>query len=127
MEQKELFQFSEDNALEIIMGISLDGRISYANQLAMEQLEYGDELYGTNITEIFPELFQVEDNQLIYDTRKYGVLREVMAYRFNRTCFPARMKFFEAPGFVGDAAYICLAYDISNESFLEKRIVLAGQ
>ncbi len=127
MEQKGLFQFSVDNALEIIMGISSDGRISYANQLAMEQLEYGDELYGTQITEIIPEVFQTEANQLIYDTRKYGVLREVMAYRYNRTCFPARMKLFEASGTAGDSAYICLAYDISNENFLEKRIVLAGQ
>lgn len=127
MEQKELFQFSVDNALEIIMGISLDGRISYANQLAMDKLEYGDELYETYITEVFPEVFQVEDNRLIYDAQKYGVLRDVMAYRFNKTCFPARMKLFEAPQTAGDYAYICLAHDISNESFLEKRIVLAGQ
>lgn len=127
MEQREVFQFSVDNALEIIMGISLDGRISYANQLAMEQLEYGDELYGIYITEIFPETFQIENNQLIYEPQKMGVLREVMAYRFNRTCFPARMKLFEDKRFSGNVAYICLAYDISNESFLEKRIVLAGQ
>ncbi len=127
MEQKGLFQFSVENALEIIMGISLDGRICYANQLAMEQLEYGDELYGVYITEIFPEVFQVEDNRLIYPAQKLGVLREVMAYRFNRTCFPARMKLFETGGTAGDSAYICLAYDISNENFLEKRIVLAGQ
>lgn len=127
MEHNGLFQFSIDNALEIIMGIGLDGRIVYANRMAMEQLEYGDELYGILITEIFPEAFRIEGDQLLLVERELGMLQEVMAYRFNRTCFPSKMKLFESAGFAGKSAYICMAYDISNENFLEKKVVQAGQ
>lgn len=127
MERNGLFQFSIDNALEIIIGISLSGRIVYANRMSMEQLEYDDELYGTSVTEIFPEVFRIEDGQLVLVGITLGVLQDVMAYRWNRTCFPAKMKLFQAAGLAGDSAYICMAYDVSNENFLEKRVAQAGQ
>ncbi len=127
MEQNRLFQFSIDNALEIIMAVGSDGRIVYANHMAMEQLEYGDELYEALITEIFPEAFRIENNQVALVDRQLGALREVMIYRYNRTCFPGKMKLFEATGMARGCTYICMAYDISNESFLEKRVTQAGQ
>ncbi len=127
MGQTGLFQFSIDNALEIIMGIDRLGRIVYANQKAMEQLEYGDELYDALITEIFPEAFRIEGGSLVLVDRVIGKLQETMAYRWNRTCFPAKMKLFESAGFAKEAVYICMAYDISNEFFLEKKVARVAQ
>lgn len=127
MEQNGLFQFSIENALEIIIGIDGNGQIVYANRVSMEQLEYGDELYELQITEIFPGLFQVSNGQLELVEVKPGMLQNAMAYRRNRTCFPVKIKLFETEHFSSNFKYMCMAYDITHTSFLEKKVSQAGQ
>ena len=121
MEQSSWFQFSIENALEIIMGIDGHGKIVYANQLSKNLLEYGGELCGTLITEIYPEMFQIIDNQLEFTEAKLAVLQNTMAYRKNRTCFPARVKLLNVTPFTNDFKYLCMAYDFTHENFWEKK------
>ncbi len=139
MGQDGLFQYSIDNALEIVIIFDNNGKIVYANQEAKHQLEYRDELCGNQITDIFPGAFLVMDGMLTIElTTEDGVeekedVRHMMAYRKNRTCFPARVRILpyegsdEQPISNGEKLYVCTAYNLTNENFLEKKANLAGQ
>lgn len=127
MEQNSLFDFLMENALEIILVLDEKGVITYANQLAYRLLEYEETLYGRTIVEIFPGAFEIENGRLELSEGKMGTLQTVMAYRKNRTCFPAKMKLLYRENVSADSTYICMAYDFSNENFLERRISRAGQ
>ncbi len=122
-----MYQFSVENALEIIMGIDRYGQIVYANQMAKDQLEYGEELCGTLISEIFPGSFEVEDGRLEFWGLRYGVLQNATAYRKNRTCFSSKIKLFEASEFGCNFEYICMAYETTHEIFWEKKAKQAVQ
>ena len=138
MDQNSLFRFSIDNALEIILIFDDSGTILYANQTAGQTLEYYEELADSPITEIFPGEFQIQNGEINYTCRMDGTFQNLMAYRKNRTCFPVKVKFlvhneatnkFMIPGrrfddlplYGGQRTYICMAYDISKEDFLEKK------
>lgn len=139
MEQSGLFQFSIDNAMEIIMIFDDSGTILYANQTAREKTEYYDELSGSLITRIFPEEFQLDNGGLSYTCKMDGTVQNMMVYRKNKTCFLVKAKLFihkeettrfTAPGmrfddlplYSGQQTYVCTAYDASKEEFLEKRV-----
>ena len=96
MENGTLFQFSMDNALEIIFTFDDSGIITYANKAAGEQLEYGDEFCGLSVTEIFPGGIEMEHGKPVFSddagNEEDQVYRNIMAYRKNRTCFPAKVK-----------------------------------
>lgn len=136
MEYSDLFQFSVENALEIIVITDTGGTIVYANTAAKEQLEF-DELLGNKITDIFPGDFQVEKDRLVSESSTDGTFHNFMAYRGNKTCFPAKVKFFFLENCEnshmlyqlqkGEDYYICVALDVSTESFLEKKASQAGQ
>ncbi len=129
----ELFRFSIDNALEIMIIFDTEGKIVYANQSAKEQLEYGEDLCTNSITDIFPGEFQSEDGSFMLEDNMNDWLGDMMAYRKNRTCFPAKVKLmvFDEP-FKGDEAfslkknrlYICQIHNATTQNLLEKR---AGQ
>lgn len=121
MEQSSWFQFSIENALEIVMGIEYDGKITYANRVSKNQFEYGDELCGTLITEIYPEVFRITAGRLEFVELGFEELKDTMAYRKNRTCFPSKVKVFDVRPFNDAFPYICMAYDITHESFWEKK------
>lgn len=135
MEQSGLFQFSIDNALEIILIFDGCGKIVYANQSACNLLEYKQELCGSLISDIFPGAFRVEDGLLVQECGASGEVQNMMAYRKNRTCFPVKMKLLvykEAQGMDTTISgvqqlYLCTAYDVSTENFLEKKASQAGQ
>ncbi|MBQ7955454.1 MAG: hypothetical protein IJ282_06850 [Lachnospiraceae bacterium] len=127
MEQNGLFQFSIDNALELILVFNDSGIITYANQAAKNQLEYGENLKGTLITEIFPGDLVIEDGCLIKNWEDSDELREMMVYRKNRTCFPAKMRISTYGQYPWDRAYICMAYDIIDTNLLKKVADQAGQ
>ena len=139
MNQNSLFQFSIDNAMEIVFIFDDSGKILYANRSAKDLLMYYEDLCGCPVTEIFPGEFSVQDGIVGYTCRMDGVFQSMMAYRRNRTCFPVKVKFlihdgafaaFEIPGqrfddlplYGGQRTYICMAYDISKEDFLEKKV-----
>lgn len=136
MDQNGLFRFSIENALEIMIIYDAQGLIVYANQAARKQLEYEEQLYGSSITDIFPGEFRIEDGNLQAEYEADGELRNMMAYRKNRTCFPARAKllvcdekFKEDAGFAKyheERLYLCAAYNASAQNFLEKKANQAG-
>ena len=125
MDQNGLFRFSMDHAMEIIFFFDQNGVIRYANQSAERQLEYGkDELCGCLLTDVFPgETGRIKD--FFNDESPDGKSREIMLYRKNRTCFPAmvRMLVYEEPQAwkAGQKIYLCMAQDVSKESYLEKK------
>ena len=132
MGQNSLFQFSIDNALEIIVIFDDGGTILYANQSAKEQLEY-EELCDSPITEIFPGAFQIADGCIVMEMQADGEMQTMMAYRKNRTCFPVKAKLFaydNAEEFgINDEQqiYVCTALNASTEDFLEKQANRAEQ
>ena len=137
MEESGLFRFSIDNALEIVIIFDDSGTITYANQSAKQQLEYGEEICGSLITDIFPKSFQIEAGILRPECKMDGSLQNMMAYRKNLTCFPAKVKVLAYGKEQGQQEdwrlhkkqplYICTANDASTENFLEKRASQAGQ
>lgn len=132
MEQRDIFQFSMENALEMILIFDDDGRIVYANQSAQQMLEYEESLCGKPVEDIFPGAFEVEnDFCVLKNNAKKNEIHNMMAYRRNRTCFPVKMKtlVYESADVreSGQTLYICTAYDASNENFLEKKTSQAVQ
>ena len=139
MAHNSLFRYLIDNAMEIILIFDDSGTVLYANNSAEDALEYEDKLCGCPITEIFPGEFTVQDGLMSSTCHMDGTFQSMMAYRKNRTCFPVKVKFriheeadkkFTIPGqrfddlplYGGQRTYICMAYDISKEDFLEKKI-----
>lgn len=127
METDSLFQFSIENVLEIVLVFNGSGIITYANQAAWQQLEYSEELLqARKITDVFPNEFVYEDGQIVIKPGELGVNRDMMAYRKNRTCFPARVRICCYRSGMRPV-YICMAENISTENYLEKQVSLAGQ
>lgn len=144
MDQNSLFRYAVDNSLSIVMIFDDSGTILYANQTASKKLEYYEELCRSPISEIFPGEFEVHDGKLSYTCKMDGSLQSAMAYRKNRTCFPVQVKFlvhdnssrlFSVPGmryddlpfYGGQRTYICTAYDMTKEDFLEKKVSSADK
>lgn len=120
MEQANFFQFTIEQALEMMIVFDACGTILYANPAAENMLKYKDTLYGQCITEIFPM-----EEDLKECVEKYaGEVQKLMAYRGNRTCFPVNVKIVLCPEtFQGkQPVYVCVANDTSAENFLEKKI-----
>lgn len=128
MEQSNLFRFSMDNALEMILVFDTQGRIVYTNLSAEKQLEYKDGLQGRSITEIFPGVFEERIDGLRFVGKSDGNFSNIMIYRGNKTCFPAKGRILTYPSlYNGRQVYICTASDISAENFLEKKATHADQ
>ncbi len=139
MDQNSLFRFSIDNAMEVILIFDDSGTILYANRAAGYALEYYDELNNSHIFDIFPGDFQMQNGTISYTCVMDGTYQTLMAYRKNRTCFPVKVKFMvhnaaeqlfvmpgrrfdDLPRYCGQRTYVCMAYDISKEDFLEKKV-----
>ena len=139
MDQNSLFRYAVDNVIGLVLIFDDTGTILYANQAAGKKLEYYEELCMSPITEIFPGEFTIHDNKMTHTCKMDGSLQNMMAYRKNRTCFPVQVKFlvhnetprqFAIPGqrfddlplYGGQRTYICTAYDITKEDFLEKKV-----
>lgn len=144
MDQNTLFQFSIDNILEMVLIFDVRGTVIFANQTAEQQLEYKDKLCGKQITEIFPGEFETIERGLEFRGKADGTVRSVMAYRGNRTCFPADMKllvcqpssgaysdeysFYQSNALgKGQELYLYTGYDASDKHFLQKKISHAGK
>lgn len=125
MEQDGYYQFSLDNALEMILIFNNMGQITYANKRAETLLGY-DRLEDHCIADIFPGNFDARQGYLtvhcLLDPEKE---QDMDAYRRNKTCFPVRIKVFrdsKNPFF-----FHCLAYDASERNYLMKQNEQARQ
>lgn len=140
MEKNSLFQFLIENAIEIVIVFNSNGKIVCANCTARTQLEYGEELCGNMIDEIFPGGIALTDGILSIHSEGSEVndagqeMHHLIAYRKNRTCFPTKVRVltfedaFKLPGdWAGERIYVCTAYNATNENFLEKKATQAEQ
>lgn len=118
MKYEDLTQYVVEHMDEIMVCFDRSGIVTYGNVSARARLEYGDDLIGTHISEIFPNSFRAEDSGFGTDIEFNEESYELMAYRYNKTCFPIDAKFIDAK----DGIYLCLAEDITRRSFLQKRI-----
>ncbi len=118
MEHSGLFRFSTDQALEIVIIFDEYGKIKYMNQAAKNKLEYEDDILDINIAMILPNAFRVVEGSVSVQILEQNEITDLMAYRKNQTCFPVKAKIMS----FGDE-YVCTAYDMSNEQFLEKKII----
>ena len=119
--EKDLLRFSIDNVTEIVLVFDETGSIVYANHSAEKQLEYDADLTKYCMADVFPAEFQsgeMSDRNIIAQTEGREKIR--MLYRGNRTCFPAKVRIYSyADG--DETQYVCMADNISTESFLEKQ------
>lgn len=116
MEQAELFKFLAEQIMENAIFFGNDGIVIYASQSACETLGF-DDMVGVNICSIFPGVFKMEDEFLDFDTSVLGKIDDYMAYRNNRTCFPAYCKIVSA----SKGIYASLFYNVSDRQLLEKK------
>ena len=78
MEQSNLFRFSIDNALEIIIIFDAEGTVIYTNLAAEKKLEYKDELRGRLITDFLPGVFSNETTGIRFMGKSDGSFRNIM-------------------------------------------------
>lgn len=118
-----MLRFSIDNVTEIVLVFDETGKIVYANRSAEKQLEYEPELTSYRMADIFPVEFQ--SGELLSKIAE-GEEKNRMLYRGNRTCFPAKVRVYSYADETG-TQYVCMADNISTESFLEKQASHANQ
>lgn len=120
MSQENLSKYILEHMGELVISFDDRGLISYGNKVAEEKLEYVRQLSGTHISAIFPNEFkETEDGfetELAFGT---DVVVNMMAYRMNKTCFAVEAKFSDLNE---DFEYVCIMKDISNCTYLEKRL-----
>lgn len=123
--REDILQFMADHALEIVMAFDGDGTVTYANETAERGLEYPGGLRGQSIASVFPGDFESEGGAASAGFVPGEEIREMTAYRGNRTCFEVRARIMRCEG--TPTAFVCLAYDRSTQNLLERKIVQAGQ
>lgn len=120
MEDKDLFKFIIDSALEIFIAHDVQGKLLMANTLAYQELGYGEELMQESLSVIFPPatsmLESTLSDEIIYD----GVGREMMVYRKNKTCFRAVVKAIQIQN--NQIPYVIMITNIADKYSLEKKI-----
>ena len=124
MEQKNWCLYSLENAMEIIFVFDDQGVITYANREAERQLEYEGELCGFSVVDIFPGLFQVANGLICVNEGDFGMVRDLMAYRRNQTCFPVKGKLLKTQD---EHSYVFMLYNVTNEQLLEREASQAGE
>ena len=96
------------------------GKITYGNAAAMKKLEYGEDLCGKYIYDIFPNEFFRDRATFQTDAALDGNVQKLSAYRKNMTCFPVEVKILKDHSDTG--GYLCMANDILEKEFLNKEV-----
>lgn len=112
--------FLMEKALEMVMIFGKNGKISYANAAAKSKLEYGDELCGKYISDVFPNTFQALEDGFETECAFGEETHNLVAYRKKLTCFPVEARLIQS----GDDSdeYICMANDILEKEYLSREI-----
>lgn len=120
MEQKMEPIFPVEDALEIILIFDEAGKISYANGVAKQKLEYQDDLCGRYISDVFPGTFKSGESGFITEYPFGEQSQKLTAYRKNTTCFPVEARIVGSTSSPG--MYICMANDILEKEYLGREI-----
>lgn len=119
MMQDERFRFSFEHALEIMFLFDKNGKIVCANESARQQLEYGEELVGCSVSEIFPNHPFFMEGKTEKNFTDEWELEKLEAYRKNRTCFPVSARIFKYDS--SPFLFLCTAVNRTEQLFLEKK------
>ncbi|MBD5451126.1 MAG: hypothetical protein HDR25_00655 [Lachnospiraceae bacterium] len=119
MRQEDLEMLLFKNALEIVLAFDDKGLITYGNAAAQQKLEYGEELCGQSIGNIFPGAFETNADGWKITCPVGGEICRMTAYRKNQTCFPTDMKVVPA-GETGH--FLCMANDVLEKEFLSREL-----
>ena len=120
MEQNAGSVFAVENALEMILMFHETGKILYANTMAKEMLEYGEDICEKNICDIFPNTFKIIENSFETDYAFGDKPQSLVAYRKNLTCFPMEARIIKSNS--DSDIYICMAKDMLKQEFLSREI-----
>lgn len=116
MEKRDLFEQIINNAIEIFLSYDDDKRILMMNESARKELMYTDNDIGTSVS----RLFQNEDmSEITYD----GMIRQMMIYRSNQTCFRAQVKAIKTDSQI--SPHVLMIRNISDQYALEKAAEIA--
>ncbi len=120
MEQNGACMFAVENALEMTLMFDKTGKIVYANAVAKKLLDYGDEIYNQNISDVFPNTFKIQKEMFETNCSFGEELQNLVAYRKNLTCFPVEARLIN---YATDSdIYICMANDMLKKEFLSREI-----
>lgn len=108
-----------DETMELVLYIDKYGNVSYANNVAMKLLDY-KQIEGVNVSNILPNLFKKNGDELIIEMPIGGEVVQSVAYRENNTCFSVDVKLLTSR-FINDQ-YVCLMIDTSKLESLEKQL-----
>ena len=123
--EARVMQFALDHALEMVLMFGDDGKITYANQEAKEQLAFGEEIYSRFIEDIFPNEFQTMTGSFLMKKDFMKDRRKIMAYRKNQTCFLCLTIFTKVQE--NPALYLCQGFNAEERQRLERQVEQAGQ
>lgn len=112
--------FPVENALEMVLMFDQTGKISYANEIVRQKLEYDKDLCGRHISAVFPNTFRASGEEFDAECLEMGVLQNLVAYRKNLTCFPVEARIVKSENCSG--MYICMATDILEKEYLGREI-----
>ena len=116
MEKRDLFEQIINSAIEIFLSYDDDKRILMMNESARKELMYTDNDIGTSVS----RLFQNEDMpEITYD----GIIRQMMIYRSNQTCFRAQVKAIKTDSQI--SPHVLMIRNISDQYALEKAAEIA--
>lgn len=116
MEKRDLFEQIINSAIEIFLSYDDDKRILMMNESARKELMYTDNDIGTSVS----RLFQNEDmSEITYD----GIIKQMMIYRSNQTCFRAQVKAIKTDSQI--SPYVLMIRNISDQYALEKAAEIA--
>ena len=119
MNQENFMQYVLGHINDMVLCFDTNGYIGFGNKEAEEKLEFGKQLVGTHISVIFPNEFKENDIKLETEITYGDDVHEIMAYRFNKTCFAVEAKISESND---DGYHICVMKDLTHRKYLEKRI-----
>lgn len=125
MEQEQFYRYSMDHALEMILVFDRNGTILYSNEKADTLLEYEQGLCQTSITNIFYRFADMDMDELVSECSTEKKTLDLMAYRSNKTCFPVMVQVLQMEDM--PQQYLCMALDMSNKIFMEKKMAQIEQ
>lgn len=119
MKYENLASYVVEHMDEMMVCFDQRGLVTYGNKAAIERLEYENGLIGTHVSEIFPNTFWMAEPGFGTDIEFNEQTYDLMAYRWNKTCFPVDARF----AYIGEQnEYFCICKDVTKRAFLEKRI-----
>lgn len=89
--QEAMHRMISEKSLEMKIFFDKEGKITFCNSKALQELGYGAEICEHTICEIFRNNFQYVDKRLIIVNIEDDKVVETIAYRQNETCFPVKL------------------------------------